>query len=232
MLDLAHAKSHVQLVAHIRDLVATPFSGQINAMCYPRELSGDFAEIVNKIPFSENLLEIDEDDLLDLKLSPEGEIARDTLINDLQLLRASGTAPSLNLIKHYEKDQELAFFPTDVYSYHVDRSPVPTDTYLCTYHGAASDFLPNAAVTQKILIPEIKAELLKLYEGPEEGFEAFLTENFFDLHYQALPNARPINLGQGNLWKLAVDHPESQVLPCVHRAPAEIDGKTRLMLIC
>jgi hypothetical protein len=31
---------------------------------------------------------------------------------------------------------------------------------------------------------------------------------------------------------LAVDHPTQQVLPCVHRAPIEIDGEYRLLLIC
>jgi hypothetical protein len=29
-----------------------------------------------------------------------------------------------------------------------------------------------------------------------------------------------------------VDHPEQQVLPCVHRAPLENNGEYRLLLIC
>jgi len=57
-------------------------------------------------------------------------------------------------------------------------------------------------------------------------------EHFFDLHYQAKPNTQPTNLGIGHLWRLAVDHPESQVLPCVHRAPKEKKGESRLLLIC
>jgi hypothetical protein len=101
---------------------------------------------------------------------------------------------------------------------------------LCTYFGEASDILPNNEAIQKILIPELRAELKKLFDGPEADFASFLSENFFDLHYQALPNARPINLGIGHLWRLAVDHPESRVLPCVHRAPAE--KTNRLLLIC
>ena len=44
--------------------------------------------------------------------------------------------------------------------------------------------------------------------------------------------ALPINLGQGHIWKLAIDHPESKVQPCLHRAPKEIDGQNRLLLIC
>jgi hypothetical protein len=92
--------------------------------------------------------------------------------------------------------------------------------------------LPNVLSEKKVLIPEIRDELKKLYGGAEEGFESFLSEHFFDLHYQAKPNASPISLGIGNLWKLAVDHPESKVLPCVHRAPKEKSGQRRLLMIC
>ena len=133
-------------------------------------------------------------------------------------------------IKCYEKDD--SFFPTDVYSFHVDSSPIPTNTFLCTYYGSASEIVLNAQAKQKILIPEIREELKKLHEGPEETFEAFLTEYFFDLHYRAKPKARPISLGLGGLWRLAVDHPESQVSPCLHRAPKEKTGQNRLLIIC
>ncbi len=90
-----------------------------------------------------------------------------------------------------------------------------------------------------MLLPEIRDALKKLYSGPaclqgkaEEGFESFLNEHFFDLHYQAKPKAQPFSLGLGHLWKLAVDHPESQVAPCIHRAPMEKAGESRLLLIC
>ncbi|MBP6516680.1 MAG: DUF1826 domain-containing protein, partial [Chitinophagales bacterium] len=136
------------------------------------------------------------------------------------------------LIRCYDRDDNVSFFPTDVYSFHVDRSPIPTDTFLCTYYGDSSEILPNAEAEQKVLIPEIRTELKKLYDGPDEGFEDFLTEHFFDLHYQAKPTARPVSLGLGHLWRLAIDHPERQVPPCVHRAPMEKSGQTRLMLIC
>jgi hypothetical protein len=114
----------------------------------------------------------------------------------------------------------------------IDRSPVPTDTFLCTYFGAPSEILPNTQAKQKVLIPEIRSELKKLFDGQDKDFESFLRDYFFDLHYQAKPQAHLINLGIGHLWKLAVDHPESNVLPCIHRAPIEKTGENRLLLIC
>ena len=71
-----------------------------------------------------------------------------------------------------------------------------------------------------------------MFDGAEDEFEDFLKENFFDLHYQAKADSEPINLGIGHLWRLAVDHPEQKVLPCVHRAPKENEGEYRLLLIC
>lgn len=232
MIDLSHAENQVHCVTTFHDLVSTPFKGQINAICWTRELTGDFAEIVEKLTLDGNITTIEQEDLLALALSEQGQLARETLLSDWQLLEAHGASPVLNVICHYDRDEALPFFPTDVYSFHVDRSPVPTNTFLCTYHGDASDILPNSQGVQKILIPEIRAELKQLYDGPDEGFESFLIDHFFDLHYQAKPNANIINLGTGNMWRLAVDHPESPVVPCLHRAPAERSGKKRLLMIC
>jgi len=102
---------------------------------------------------------------------------------------------------------------------------------LCTYHGAASDILPNGQAEQKILIPEIREKLAALHNGPLEEFEDFLKENYFDLHYQAQPDAVPLNLGLGHLWRLAVDHPQQQVLPCIHRAPIEKKGGFSIVVL-
>lgn len=224
--------SQIGVVSTFSELVNTNFQGATNAICWQRNLMGDFKEIVSKLQLKENVTEISTEDLLELKLSEKGNIARKIILNDLQLLTDFGALPSLNLLKNYERDEEFDFISTDVYSYHVDRSPIGTTTILCTYYGAASDILPNDQAIQKILIPEIREKLKKLHNGPDAEFEAFLKDYFFDLHYQPKPNAEPTNLEVGHLWRLAVDHPEQQVLPCVHRAPIENDGEYRLLLIC
>lgn len=224
--------SQIGMVSTFSELVNTDFVGEKNALCWYRKLEGDFKEIVDQLQLKENITEVYPKDLLALQLSQEGNLAREIILNDFQLLADFGASPSLNVLKCYERDEEFDFISTDVYSYHVDRSPIATDTFLCTYHGAASDIISNAQAKQKVLIPEIRKKLAALHNGQLEEFEDFLKENYFDLHYQAQPHAVPVNLGVGHLWRLAVDHPEQQVLPCIHRAPIEKDGEYRLLLIC
>ncbi|KQT17625.1 hypothetical protein ASG31_09515 [Chryseobacterium sp. Leaf404] len=221
-----------ETVSSFSELIDTDFHGTVNALCWKRELNGDFREVVSQLQLEENITVITSEDLSKLKLSEYGETAREIILNDLRLLKDFGASPTLNLLKNYERDDEFDFISTDVYSFHVDRSPVLTDTFLCTYHGASSDILPNDQAVQNILIPEIREKLKALHEGPENEFETFLEENFFDLHYQSKSDSQPITLGQGNLWRLAVDHPEQKVLPSIHRAPVENDGEYRLLLIC
>ncbi|UTN02805.1 DUF1826 domain-containing protein [Flavobacterium bizetiae] len=232
MSNIFSDNSQIGIASTFSELVNTDFKGEMNALCWYRNLNGDFNEIVTQLSLKENITEICSEDLIALQLSEKGNIAREIILNDLQLLTDFGASPSLNLLKCYERDDEFDFISTDVYSFHVDRSPIATDTFLCTYHGAASDIVANSQAEQKILIPEIRTKLQELYDGPEEGFEDFLKENYFDLHYQVNQNAEPINLGLGHLWRLAVDHPKQQVLPCVHRAPIENEGEYRLLLIC
>lgn len=224
--------TQIGVVSTFSELVNISFEGPVNAICWQRDLAGNFKEIVTKLQLSGNITEVSPEDLLALRLSENGDTARKIILADLQLLTDSGASPVLNLIKSYQRDEELDFISTDVYSYHVDRSPIATDTFLCTYYGTASDILPNSQSEQKILVPEIREKLKELHEGSEAEFEIFLREHYFDLHYQPKQNARGINLGTGHLWRLAVDHPEQKVLPCIHRAPLENDGEYRLLLIC
>lgn len=224
--------NQVRVVSSFNELVHSSFNGGVNALCWERNLTENFREIVDKLRLEEDITEISIENLLSLELSRNGIAAREIIINDFNLLNDFGASPSLNLLKNYERDEEFDFISTDVYSYHVDRSPLATDTFLCTYFGASSDIIANDQVTQKIRVPEIREKLKQLHHGKEEDFDTFLKENFFDLHYEPKTNAEPISLGKGNLWRLAVDHPEQKVLPCVHRAPLENEGEYRLLLIC
>jgi hypothetical protein len=230
LIDQSTGKQ-IHYVSNFQDLVSIPFRGVTNAICWNRTLTGDFSEIVDKVILNDAITILEEDELLALDLSEQGQYAREILLNDLKLLEDYGASPTLNVIQYYDRDEENPVFPTDVYSFHVDRSPVAADTYLATYYGNPSEILPNSQSRQKILVPEIRAQLEALHIGQDEDFEAFLAAHFYDLHYDALPGASPINLGQGHLWRLAVDHPGMQSLPCVHRAPFESAGK-RLLLIC
>ena len=232
MLDITHANNQIQFVENFQDLISTPFHGDVNSMCWTRNIIGDFSEIIQKVELDGYMAILEPEALMGFDLSLKGQFAREILINDLKMLQSFGADPVLNVIKAYERDDSFPIFPTDVYSFHVDHSPVPFDTYLCTYQGESSDILPNSQALQKVLVPEIREELKKLYGGDEIGFEAFLTENFFNLHYDAKPGANPISLGIGNMWKLAIDFPDSQIPPCIHRAPKEKIGEKRLLLIC
>jgi len=232
MLDLTQVENQIQYVTNFQELVSSPFHGENNAMCWTRNLIGDFSEIVRKVKLKDNITVLELKELSKLQLSEQGNLAREILINDFRLLETHGASPTLNLIKCYQRDDAYPLFPTDVYSFHIDRSPIPVDTFLCTYYGDSSEIVPNSQAVQKIIIPEIREGLKKLYQGPDEGFEVFLSEYFFDLHYQAKHEANLISCGIGKLWRLAVDHPESKVLPCLHRAPNEDKGQVRLLMIC
>jgi hypothetical protein len=219
------------VVNSFEELLSSSFAGDKNAICWERQLRGNFAEIVKKFSHHEGLLVIDLNELKSLDLSEAGKLAREVLISDISLLEAQGAAPVLNLINAYPTEDEDTYFSTDVYSFHVDSSPVASDTFLCTYYGACSEILTNEDAIQKISIPEIREGLKNLYDVGDTDFGDFANEHFFDLHYEAKIGAMPVNLGIGNLWRLAVKHPEADVLPCIHRAPRE-NGEPRLLLIC
>jgi len=222
----------IQRVTNFNDLVTTQLKGSTNVVSWEREFIGDFNEIIQHCVSAENITVIEPELLLSISLTEAGQLARNTILNDFQLLSDYGAAPTLNIIKQYDRDTDENIFPIDVYSFHIDRSPIPVDTFLCTYYGATTEILPNEQSIQKILIPEIREQLKNNFAGSESAFETYLIEQFYDLHFAALPNAQIVQIPLGHICRLAVDHPNSLTLPCIHRAPIEDDGVYRLLLIC
>jgi hypothetical protein len=82
--------SEVLYVSSFEELVNTSFIGKVNAICWKRQLDGDFEEIVSQIELEENMVELNEKALLKLNLSAKGLLAREVILNDLQLLKAHG----------------------------------------------------------------------------------------------------------------------------------------------
>ena len=225
--------ARIQTVNTFDELVTTRFCGGVNALCWPRTLSGDFAEVVEQLRLGDGVTPIDEARLRALPLSAAGRSAVDVLLEDQRLLRAHGLAPELNGIRGYPRDEDPAAVPIDVYSFHADSATVETDTYLCTYYGPASEALRNEDAQRHVDTPAVRAKLLEDFGGRDDGnFAEHLKENCFDLHYLAVGDAQPFSFGRGNLWRIAVEYPGSPVPPCVHRAPDTRPGDPpRLLLI-
>lgn len=222
----------IRIVDSFEELLRTPFAHGVNALCWPRGLPGDFGEVVAQLGAGEGIDRLDEARLHALALGPDGRIARDVMLADLQLLRDHGLAPELNCIHAYPRDEADAPVPTDVLSFHADSAPVEAATWLCTYHGAPSEGLVNEEAVRRVDLPATRTALLREYGGDDDaGFREFLRENCYDLHYAPAPGAQPYSFGLGHLWRIAVDWPGSAVPPCVHRAPAQASGQPRLLLI-
>lgn len=225
--------ARIRRVGSFHELVTTPFADGVNALCWPRMLAGDFSEVVAHLDAGEGITTVDDARLLALPLGMAGRAAVAMLLEDQRLLREHGLAPELNCIRGYPRDEASGAVPTDVYSFHADSATVEADTYLCTYHGPASEGLRNDEARRRVDIPEIRAELLRQHGGEDDdGFLEYLGEHCHDLHYAPLSQARPFSFGLGNLWRIAVDHPGCAVPPCIHRAPETRPGQPpRLLLI-
>lgn len=227
--------ARIRLVRTFDELRTTPLAGGINALCWPRRLPGDFAAVAARFAGQPGVTAIDEEALASLRSSAadDEKAAMDVLLGDLRLLRDEGLDPELDAVRGYARDERHGPVRTDVCSFHVDRAPVETDTWLCTYHGAPSEGLANEDAERLVDVAEVRATLLASYGGGDgDGFREHLAGHSYDLHYRAKPFARPFSFGVGNLWRIATLWPGCPVPPCIHRAPAMSpqDGP-RLLLI-
>lgn len=222
----------IKQVQGFQQLVTTPLADGVNALCWERTLPGDFGEVVAQLGVGEGITTLDEARLRALRVSAAGRAAIEVLLADQQRLRDHGLDPVLNCIDGYPRDEQPGPVATDVFSFHADSAPVEADTWLCTYHGPASEGLRNEEAQRRVDVPATRAELLRLFGGEDDAaFREFLHEHCYDLHYAPGPGAQPYGFGVGNLWRIAVDYPGSPVPPCIHRAPETRPGQSRLLLI-
>lgn len=222
----------VKVVHSFEELVSTPFTAGINALCWQRELQGDFGEIVQALGVSDGIVSVEDEDLQALALSEAGQVARTILLSDQELLRSRDLQPNLDCVHTGLREMDGEPVPTDVYSFHVDSATTMADTYLCTYFGATSEGLRNEEAVRRVDVPETRAALLERFGGEDDdAFREHLQENCYDLHYAPLPNAQPYTFGIGNLWRIAIQYPGCPVPPCIHRAPTTLPGEMRLLLI-
>jgi hypothetical protein len=223
----------IRQVADWDELVSTPFADGVNALCWRRELPGDFEEVVRQLRAGPGITTLEDSQLLNLPLSPAGLAAVEVLLNDQDMLRKLDLDPVLDCINGYAPCHDPGPLRTDVCSFHVDSAPTEVDTYLCTYFGASSEGLRHDQACRWVDVPETRARLLESYGGPDdEGFLDYLAENCFDLHYRPDPGATPFSFGVGNLWRIAIRYPGCPVPACIHRAPTPVPGDLpRLLLL-
>jgi hypothetical protein len=233
-----HADCRCEDVDSLDELAARRFSPTTNAFRLRRLLPGDFAELARLLAPPEGLVVVEPDHLRALRTSPQAAVARDVILSDLQRLDALGHEPVLNCIASYPRDERGLPIATDVLSFHVDSAPVDVDTWMCTYHGKSSEGLHGDDALRLVDDADVRAALLQRCgdSGPvpdDDAFAAFLREHSFDLHYRAKDGARPFALGNGHLWRIAVDWPGSPTTPFIHRAPTTTpDDEPRLLLLC
>lgn len=225
--------NRIKLVKSFDELRTTAFEDGVNALCWQRTLAGDFGEVVEQLEVIEGIATLDDAHLHSLRVSAAGRAAIDVLIEDQRLLREHGLDPVLNCIGGYPRDENAGPVSTDVFSFHTDSATTEADTWLCTYHGPASEGLRNDEAQRRVDIPETRAQLLQHFGGRDDGgFIEYLSAHCYDLHYAPVPHARPFSFGSGHLWRIATDYPGSPVPACIHRAPPTLPGQPpRLLLI-
>ena len=241
---MTHDRWHLPIEPYLRGvdsfaaLVAVRFRAGVNAACWSRNLAGDFAQVVAALEAElatgdDGVVQVDEAALAALALDAGGEVAVQTLRGDLRALEDLGLQPELSLVRAYPRADRGAVISTDVCSWHVDRAPHELDSWLCTYHGAPSLGLPYDQARAHVDDPACRARLRTEFGGDEgEAFDDYLREHCYDLHFAPLASARVWSFGVGNLWRIATAWPGSPVPPCIHRAPDDVPGQSRLLVIC
>src|SRR4051812_35842521 len=114
----------IKLVASFDELVSTSFGDGVNALCWARDLAGDFQEVVDRLAIEDGITTLEDSMLESLRVTASGKSAVETLLKDQQLLRDLGVSPVLNCIRGYSRDEATAIIATDVYSFHADSAPV------------------------------------------------------------------------------------------------------------
>lgn len=229
--DVALQSRQVRYVKSWEQLVSASFDGEVNALCWKRTLGGDFDELMSALTGNSGVVNLGEEQLRSLRLSDAGQAAVAAVMDDLNRLDEHGLEPELNYITTYPRDH-TSVVATDVYSFHVDRAPCNVDTWLCTYHGAPSQGLDNRDAVRYVDVPERREQLLQVYGGADDaGFRGFLRDGNYDLHYAPLRGATPWCFGVAHMWRVATLTPERRVQPCIHRAPPDVPGRARLLLI-
>jgi hypothetical protein len=222
----------VLVVDTFQQLLETPLEGEVNALCWRRSLKGDFGEVAARLEVGQGITTLDEGQLRALELSPAGREAVEVMLEDAARLEAAGLEPVLDCVNGYVPRTEPGLLRTDVCSFHADSATAEADTFLCTYLGASTEAVRNIDALRHVDRAETRAMLLKAYGGPDdEGFADFLADHFYDLHFHVKPDAPRYSFGVGHLWRVALVHPESRTLPCIHRAPDPVPGQRRLLLI-
>lgn len=222
----------VRLVQSLDELLTTRFTDGVNALCLQRTLEGDFVEVADCLNVGIGITQLDEDDLLGLRLSAAGTRAVRAMLEDHRLLAEHGLQPELNCINDYPPIDPSVPLRTDVCSFHVDSATCEADTFLCTYLGTASEGLGIDQAVRHVDVPEMRSRLLAVYGGTDDAdFVEWLNVHHYDLHFAPLPGAKPFTFGVGNLWRVATLHPGCGVPPCIHRAPDPEPGQKRLLLI-
>jgi hypothetical protein len=223
----------IQRVASFHELVTTPFADGVNALCWPRALPGDFGEVVRLLGANEGIVTLDEARLRALPVGAAGRIAVSILLEDQQRLRDHGLSPSLDCIHAYPRDEEPAVVPIDVHSFHADSATVETDTYLCTYHGAASEGLRNEEARRHVDDPRPSPNCANTWAAIPRPSSSPSCTNWVTTSTTPPPR----RLSRSVLaWAISGASPWSTravpVPPCIHRAPLPgPDQPPRLLLI-